>query len=46
MLDAYFQKIRPGCLQDSVDDQGRFFLSKQGLPVGNVTSDLRRLHEQ
>ncbi|XP_067272555.1 uncharacterized protein [Pseudorasbora parva] len=46
MLDTYFQKIRPGCLQDSVDDQGRFFLSKQGLPVGNVTNDLRRLHEQ
>ncbi|XDV26249.1 hypothetical protein PO909_030008 [Leuciscus waleckii] len=46
MLDTYFQKIHPGCLQDSVDDQGRFFLSKQGLPVGNVTSDLRRLHEQ
>uniref|UniRef100_A0A8C1S1P8 Si:dkey-23a23.2 n=1 Tax=Cyprinus carpio TaxID=7962 RepID=A0A8C1S1P8_CYPCA len=46
MLDAYFQKIRPGCLQDSQDDQGRFFLSKQGLPVGNVTSDIRRLHEQ
>ncbi|ROJ64734.1 N-lysine methyltransferase KMT5A-A [Anabarilius grahami] len=46
MLDAYFLKIRPGCLQDCQDDQGRFFLSKQGLPVGNVTSDLRRLHEQ
>ncbi|XP_059367564.1 uncharacterized protein LOC132106000 [Carassius carassius] len=40
MLDAYFQKIRPGCLQDSEDDQGRFFLSKQGLPVGSVTSDI------
>ncbi|XP_052445043.1 uncharacterized protein LOC127986821 isoform X1 [Carassius gibelio] len=46
ILDAYFQKIRPGCLQDSAEDQGRFFLSKQGLPVINVTSDLRRLHEQ
>ncbi|ROJ64732.1 N-lysine methyltransferase KMT5A-A [Anabarilius grahami] len=46
MLDAYFLKIHPGCLQDCQDDQGRFFLSKQGLPVGNVTSDLRRLHEQ
>ncbi|KAK9972714.1 hypothetical protein ABG768_026001 [Culter alburnus] len=46
MLDTYFQKIRPGCMQDSQDDQGRFFLSKQGLPVVNVTSDLRRLHEQ
>nr|XP_055062938.1 uncharacterized protein LOC129445994 [Misgurnus anguillicaudatus] len=46
MLDTYFQQIRPGCLQDGVDDQGRFFLSKQGKPVRNVTSDLRRLHEQ
>ncbi|KAA0712514.1 N-lysine methyltransferase KMT5A [Triplophysa tibetana] len=46
MLETYFTKIRPECLQESVDDQGRFFLSKQGLPVVNVTSDLRRLHEQ
>ncbi|XP_038558328.1 uncharacterized protein LOC119891072 [Micropterus salmoides] len=46
MLDAYFHKVRPACLQDSVDDQGRFFLSKQGIPVGNVASDLNRLHEQ
>ncbi|XP_035984301.1 uncharacterized protein si:dkey-23a23.2 isoform X2 [Fundulus heteroclitus] len=46
MLDTYFHKVRSGCLQGRVDDQARFFLSKQGKPVGCVSTDLKRLHEQ
>ncbi|XP_071341918.1 uncharacterized protein [Trachinotus anak] len=46
MMDAYFQSIRPECLQDKGDqDGGKFFLSKTGAPIHNATCDLERLHE-
>ncbi|XP_078144165.1 uncharacterized protein LOC144542287 [Centroberyx gerrardi] len=45
MLDEYYNGIRQGCMQDGVDDEGRFFLSKSGGPISSATNDLRRLHE-
>lgn len=46
MLDAYYLEIRQGYMQDGVDDEGKFFLSKSGGPIASATNDLRRLHEQ
>ena len=46
MLDAYYVWIRPEHINQSTDNQDKFFVNSNGNRISSVTNDLHRLHEQ
>ncbi|KAK2814259.1 hypothetical protein Q5P01_000661 [Channa striata] len=43
-LDAHYLYVRPDCVRENVDDDGKFFISPKGRPIRSASNDLSRLH--
>ncbi|KAK2813250.1 hypothetical protein Q5P01_000879 [Channa striata] len=43
-LDAHYLYMRPDCVRENVDDDGKFFISPKGRPIRSASNDLSRLH--
>ncbi|KAK2814622.1 hypothetical protein Q5P01_000028, partial [Channa striata] len=39
-LDAHYLYMRPDCVRENVDDDGKFFISPKGRPIRSASNDL------
>ncbi|KAK2814416.1 hypothetical protein Q5P01_000510 [Channa striata] len=39
-LDAHYLYMRPDCVRENVDDDGKFFISLKGRPIRSASNDL------
>ncbi|KAK2814570.1 hypothetical protein Q5P01_000189 [Channa striata] len=39
-LDAHYLYVRPDCVRENVDDDGKFFISPKGRPIRSASNDL------